>query len=78
MASAVADVTSLPGAVPEGDARHDGTVILAAAAAQVDQLVEHLGDAQLAHAWRCLSLVLRHLAKQSINGLVHLQTARLS
>lgn len=50
MASALADVTSLPGAVPEGDAWHDGAVVLAAAAAQVDQLVEHFGDAQLTHS----------------------------
>lgn len=70
----MADVTSLPGAVPQGDARHDGPVVLAAAAAQVDQLVEHLGDAQLAHARRGLSLVLRHLAEQPVDGFVHLQT----
>ena len=37
-------------------------------------LVEHLGDAQLAHARRGLSLVLRYLAKQPVNGLVHLKT----
>lgn len=75
MASTVTNVASLPGAVPQRDARHGGPVVLAATTAHVDQLVKHLGDAQLPHARGSLSFVLRHLTKQPVDRLVHLQTA---
>lgn len=69
------NVASLPGPIPERDAWHGGPVVLAATTAEVDQLVEHLGDTQFPHARGSLSFVLRHLTEQPVDGFVHLQTA---